>query len=43
MSEIRANIDFNYYSSASKECKHVLYGLGYTSFRIIKLLYNNGY
>ena len=35
MSEIRVNIDFNYYPSASEECRTVLLKLGYHSFRII--------
>ena len=35
MSEIRANIDINYYPSASEECSRVLFSLGYDSFRII--------
>lgn len=34
MSKIRVNIDFNYYPSASEECKQVLYSLGYTRFSI---------
>ena len=35
MSEIKANIDFNYYPSASEECRHALFSLGYKSFSII--------
>ena len=35
MSEIKANIDFNYYPSASEECRTALLKLGYDSFRII--------
>lgn len=35
MSEIRANIDFNYYPSASEECRTALLKLGYHSFHII--------
>ena len=35
MSEIRSNIDFNYYPSASEECRTALLKLGYHSFRII--------
>lgn len=35
MSEIRANIDFNYYPSASEECRTALLKFGYDSFRII--------
>ena len=35
MSEIRANIDFNYYPSASEECRTALLKLGYKSFRIV--------
>lgn len=35
MSEIIANIDFGYYSSASEECRTALLKLGYDSFRII--------
>jgi hypothetical protein len=35
MSEIKTYIDINYYPSASEECRHVLFSLGYTSFRII--------
>ena len=35
MCEIRANIDFNYYPSASEECRTALLKLGYDSFRII--------
>lgn len=35
MSEIRANINFNYYPSASEECRTSLLKLGYKSFRII--------
>ena len=35
MSEIRTNIDFNYYPSASEECRTALLKLGYHSFRII--------
>ena len=34
MCEIRANINFNYYPSASEECKRALYSLGYTRFII---------
>lgn len=35
MSEIRANIDFNYYPSAYEECRTALLKLGYDSFCII--------
>ena len=35
MSEIRSNISFNYYPSASEECREALLNLGYDSFRII--------
>jgi hypothetical protein len=35
MSEIRANIDFSYYPSASEECRTVLFSLGYELFCII--------
>ena len=35
MSEIKTNIDFNYYPSAAEECRTALLKLGYDSFRII--------
>ena len=35
MSKIIANIDFDYYPSASEECMTALLKLGYDSFRII--------
>ncbi len=35
MKKIKANIDFNYYPSASEECRTALLELGYKSFRIV--------
>lgn len=35
MSEIKSNIDFCYYPSASEECRTALLKLGYDSFHII--------
>lgn len=34
MSEIKTYINFNYYPSASEECRHALFSLGYNSFSI---------
>lgn len=34
MSEIKVNINFNYYPAANEECKKALNALGYTDFYI---------